>query len=143
MRQAAAAREVHARSRGAPTHDAGAPTHDDERTSVECEGAPDAAARSTAGRSRSACAAGGAGSGRAARGCRCRAGQQLGPGSAAAATTHARTTRVRRRARAHGVVRGGARSEYCATAWRTGAAAARGGGAACELQVPELTPPRR
>ena len=39
MRQAAAAREVHARSRGAPTHDAGAPTHDDERTSVQCEGA--------------------------------------------------------------------------------------------------------
>ena len=41
-----------------------------------------------------------------------------------------------------GVVREGARSEYCGTAWRTGAAAARGGGAAWELLVPELTPPR-
>ena len=57
-------------------------THDDERTSVECEGAPDAAAWSTAGRPRSTCAARGAGSGRAARGCRCRVGQQLGPGPA-------------------------------------------------------------
>ena len=67
------------------------------------------------------------------------AGQQLGQGSAAAAS-EARTTR--RRARTPGVLRGGARSEYCATAWRTGAAAARGGGAAWELLVPELTPPR-
>ena len=57
--------------------------------------------RGSARERRSTCAAGGAGSGRAARGCRCRAGQQLGQGSAAAAS-EARTTRVRRRARTHG-----------------------------------------
>ena len=62
-------------------------------------------------------------------------GAQLQParrGRRACGGGHART----------GVLRGGARSEYCATAWRTGAAAARGGGAAWELLVPELTPPR-